>query len=485
MSTTTITADALRRYAADPMSFFDDARLIPDGPRFGELMTPEQREVLSVVSRCLLAISRRQHPITRGVWLEAVKGFGKDGLAGIGILWLLVFSPWNVLIQVGADDQEQAGEVKRAIEDWLRANLWLEDRVDVQRWKIIAKRTGAECEILTTDATGSHGARVSFLCLNEVSHIQSEEYASTLMDNFTKMPNAFALLCTNAGFSGSWAWKWRELYREDPRWHFQKVTETPSWQTEADIREAERRNSPSRFRRLYRGEWVSPGGDLLSTAQVEKQIIYDSSLPSDDPQWNIGAIGVDLGLAGHHSAIVALSGSQRERKLRVARVVDIKPPVRLEFVRDTIVRVARQHKIYGVFMDAWQGIRLSEELRDMGFVVVAEHQNGAVLTKQAGALLQCFQDELLYLYKGDEGGDLLIRDLNRARIVEKSYGHKIESDVDEFGHGDRLSALLQCLPAMLEALGKDWPVQEVPYGPPERRSWAKPLDPYWEPLTFN
>ncbi len=464
MGTTTaaaVTAADIRRYADDPMEFFQDVRRIPEGARFGDEMEESQREILSIIAPCLLAVARRQRPPTRGVWLEAVKGYGKDSLTGLSILWLVVFAPWNVLCQVGADDQGQAGEVKRAIEDWLRANPWLRQRVDVQRWKIINEGTGAECEILTADASGSHGARPNVLVLNEVSHVQSEEYASTLLDNFAKMPDAFCLLCTNAGYTGTWAWRWREIYREAPRWHFRKVTDTPAWQTAADIREAERRNPPARFRRLYRGEWVSPGGDLLSTDQIERAVIHDSPLWRNDGWATIGAIGVDLGLAGHHSSIVALEGSQRTRKLRVARVVDFKPPVMLQFVKDAIIRMARQYNSYAVFMDAWQGIRISEELSSLGFTVVAEHQNGAILTKQAGALLQCFQDDVLQLYKGDEGGDLLVRDLYRARIVEKSYGHKIEFDEDEYGHGDRLSALLQCLPAMLEYLGAPAAVEYV------------------------
>ena len=46
------------------------------------------------------------------------------------------------------------------------------------------------------------------------------------------------------------------------------------------------------------------------------------------------------------------------------------------------------------------------------------------------------------MYRGGDG-DLLIGDLYKARVVEKSYGHKIELAEDENGHGDRLSALLQ------------------------------------------
>ena len=128
----------------------------------------------------------------------------------------------------------------------------------------------------------------------------------------------------------------------------------------------------------------------------------------------VGAIGVDLGLAGHHSAVVALEGNRLARKLRVVRVVDIGPPTRLEFVKDSIVRMATQYNTRAIFMDAWQGIRLAEELQAMGFTVIAEHQTGPILTRQAGALLQASQDEVLELYRGGDG-DLLIRDLYRVQ----------------------------------------------------------------------
>jgi hypothetical protein len=414
-------------------------------------MTASQREFLTIIAPCLLAIARRQRPPTRGVWLEAVKGFGKDTLAGLSIAWLVTFAPWAVVVQVGADDQQQAGEVKRAIGDWIRANPWIGQRVEVQRWKVINSFTEAECEILTADETGSHGARPALVVVNEVSHVQSEDFASTLLDNFAKMPDSLALLATNAGFTGSWAWRWREQYRHDPRWRFLKVTETPSWQSPADIEEARLRNPPARFRRLFLGEWASPGGDLLSPAQIEKAIKWDSPLDPASGWSTLGALGVDLGLAEHHSAVVALDGSHREQRLRVALVKDIPPRTPLERVRDIIIGMAKEYRTTSVYLDAWQGIRVSEELAAAGLRVVPEHQTGPILTRQAGALLQCFGDDILELYRGGDG-DLLIRDLYQARIVERSYGHKIEMDVDEFGHGDRLSALLQCLPEALEAL---------------------------------
>jgi hypothetical protein len=64
--------------------------------------------------------------------------------------------------------------------------------------------------------------------------------------------------------------------------------------------------------------------------------------------------------------------------------------------------------------------------------------------------LEAIRDGTLELYRDP----LLIEDLYGARIVEKSYGHKVELTENENGHGDRLAAMLNVLPFMLEGLGQ-------------------------------
>lgn len=77
MADTTIDVEKLRRYSTNPMEFFGDVSLVPGGPRFGDIWTPEQRDFLMMVSPCLLAIAARRRPPRRGIWCEAVKGWGK------------------------------------------------------------------------------------------------------------------------------------------------------------------------------------------------------------------------------------------------------------------------------------------------------------------------------------------------------------------------------------------------------------------------
>ena len=91
-----------------------------------------------------------------------------------------------------------------------------------------------------------------------------------------------------------------------------------------------------------------------------------------------------------------IEGSHQDRCVaNCPKMADIRPPTRLEMVRDTIFRLAKRSGRFAVFLDAWQGIRLAEELTSMGLTVVAQHQSGPILVKQSNALLQVFQDELL------------------------------------------------------------------------------------------
>ena len=69
---------------------------------------------------------------------------------------------------------------------------------------------------------------------NELSHCQSEEFLSTVMDNADKVPTNLTIIATNAGTLGSWQHRWRENYREDRDWFFQKVAAVAPWIERAD-----------------------------------------------------------------------------------------------------------------------------------------------------------------------------------------------------------------------------------------------------------
>jgi hypothetical protein len=126
---------------------------------------------------------------------------------------------------------------------------------------------------------------------------------------------------------------------------------------------------------------------------------------------------------------------------------------RIEFLGDT-------YRTRALFSDSWGAGLLAEQLVSAGWDVECTPATGnAARAAQAAALTQCFQDEVIELYSGDDGAELLLRDLQGCRLAEKSNGVCIELPETDDGHGDRLSALLQVLPPMLRAIGS------LPIGP--------------------
>lgn len=464
----------IRRYAADPMAFFADT-IIPAGGvnvRLGDVWADFQRDAFAVLSDCLKAIAVGKRPPYRGLWLERTKGASKDSDVGLALIWLLMFARCPQLIELGADDQDQIMETYKCMQSVIRLNPWMNERLTVLRNKILCDATVSECNFLTRDASGSHGSRPTVTVCNELSHCSDADFIATMMDNADKIPNNLAIMATNAGELTTWQYKWRENYRNDPAWYFQKVETLAPWIDPDKVADAQRRNPPSRFQRLWRGIWVAPGGDALSPDAIERAIVHVMPLLQRTPDYEIAGIGVDAGLTRDHASIVVLVGRRSTQKIRVARVIDFRPPVTLGMLKDELVRQAKHYCTPAIFLDNWQLIRVSEELTAMGFLVQPEHQSGNVLTKQSAALLESIRDGVLELYRGDIGSDLLIEDLYSCRVVEKSYGTKLEYTANENGHGDRLSALAQVLPAMLEGLAGPAYRETIPQSQPG-------IHPYW------
>ena len=195
----------LRAFASDPLAFFSEL-VIPaahGSARFGDCMAEFQRERFAGIVPALLSVARGEKPEIGRYWWEATKGASKDSDLACCLLWLLAFTKRPLTIQCGAADRDQAAEMQKACKDVLRLNDWLAARVEVQAWKVVCKATGSECEIIVADVAGSHGARPDVVVINELSHIQKQEFAENLADNAAKVPHGLVCIATNAGFSAT------------------------------------------------------------------------------------------------------------------------------------------------------------------------------------------------------------------------------------------------------------------------------------------
>ena len=213
------------------------------------------------------------------------KGASKDSDLGVCLLWLLVFSQRSLLVQVGAADQDQAGELHKAVRDVIALNPWLSELVKLTNNKITCAHNGATCEILAADVAGSHGARPDVLLVNELSHIVKREFAENLLDNATKMPGGLAIIATNAGFVGTWQHDWREQARTSPRWSFHQLAQPAQWIDGDELQEAAVRNSATRFRRLWWGVWAAGAGDALDESDLAAALTLAGPEPAPQAGW--------------------------------------------------------------------------------------------------------------------------------------------------------------------------------------------------------
>ena len=126
--------------------------------------------------------------------------------------------------------------------------------------------TGTHCDIITADATGSHGARPHLLILNELTHINDAEFPSTLMDNASKVPHGVVVVVTNAGHTDTWQEVWRQNAIDGDRWYFSAYTQPAPWLDTAEMREAKK----SQFARPLRRGYGKAGGARLSRERSAK-----------------------------------------------------------------------------------------------------------------------------------------------------------------------------------------------------------------------
>ena len=412
-----------------------------------------------MLADCIKAVAVGSKPPYRGLWLERTKGASKDSDVGLALLWLLMFSRRPQCIELGASDKSQILETHKAMQAIVRSNPWMESRVTIRTEKIVCEATASEALFLTSDATGSHGSRPTVTICNELTHCSSETFVSTMMDNADKVSGNLVIIATNAGELNTWQHRWRENYRTDPAWWFQAVDTVAPWIDAAKVADAERRNSPSRFARLWRGVWSEPGGELFSSDLIKRAVIHDSPLFSRHTPavYPLCGLGVDLAAGGrHHASIVVLLGD-RTGRLRVGRVVDYPPPVSVSVVKSRIEQMGNVYHTAALFSDAWGAGLLSEQLSSDGWdVQLGSATSNTARAQQAASLVQVFQDEILELYDGgsnDTAAGLLLKDLQSCRLVEKHFGSVIELSENDNGHSDRLAALLQVLVPMLRAMG--------------------------------
>lgn len=450
----TIDKETRQRYAADPMAFLRELR-IPGGDEsvpFVEKWAEFQEAAFEVMVPALIAISEGGMPAYRGMWLERTKGTSKDSDVGCCLLWLLLFSKRQLLIELGADKQEQATETLKAMQSVALLNPWMvyRNRIEFLRKAILCKSTNVVCDFLTTTDMAAHGSRPHVSVINELSHISRKQFAETMADNAEKIGNSLMLIATNAGELQTWQYEWREGYRNDPDWWFQKVDCTAPWIPERNINSARKRNSTMRFNRLWRGIWSPREGDAIDPEDIDASVRLDGPMTAEEingGEW-LCILGADAGVKHDHAALDTLAVRYGEPVIRLARVESWAPgPNKKIDLTQMSAAIERAHKtlpVLGMCYDVTQMEHIAQQAAQKGLQVDPINFSGKEADEMVRILLHCFRNRLIAIYPDE----LLIRDLHRLVIKETRYGHyKLDAVRDDYGHADRAIALAMALPA--------------------------------------
>jgi hypothetical protein len=483
-----MTTAELQQVIADPAEF----RRVLSLPVPVDRLAPFQVRDFAQLDPAFANVAHRRRSPIQQYWLERTKGASKDSDLAALLLWTLAVSPHALVCQVAAADALQASELRKAALEMTRRHPAVFGKsgfcLEVQSEAIVNTRTGARLDILTSDVLGSHGARPDLLIINELVHHARSEFAETLLDNAAKIPHCLTIIATNAGWVDTFAWRFREMARTSPRWHFAAYDQPAPWIDAAGLEERRRTTSPSRFARLWAGCWIESGdGDALDADLLAAAFSLDGPMLSPQPGWTFAG-GLDLGLTrdgaalvvvGRHDGHTVRTPKERPRmdrtieamidlgmmdappveedveeypatgRLRVCECTVWRPPaggqIDLSAVESAVAEAHRRYRFASVGVDPWQASLMSQRLARVGVPMLDFPPTPQNLRDFASCVLESVNGRTLEAYKHPD----LVRDMKRLRLVERNYGVRLESPRDATtGHGDSASALANGLLAL-------------------------------------
>jgi hypothetical protein len=450
------------KYKADLVAFVCDLWVDVGGRvvRLGDILAPFQLDWLRSVAPSIMAVANGTKPPITRFWGELTKGSGKDLLIASMVLWLLVFSPRMLLIQIAAVDKEQAGGLKRSAREIVKETIWLAAFVQFQTWAILNERTGTQADFLASDiAGGAHGSRPDLLVLNELSHQEKWELPSTLMDNASKMADGVVIAAMNAGFTDSPCWAWRENARTSGHWHFTTYERPAPWITEAELSDVRRRNSIERVNRLFFGQWCRPGAGYITDAMIESTIRLNGPPQDINEKW-WAIMGYDGSATKNDTSCVTVGGLRGSGRIQLIDCRVWTPPVggRIDQaeIKSYILEMRRKIPKLWVRFEVYAAEGMAQELDPDIAKWRAEpgkspHAHGkwcelipvsdTSKREQASVLVDLFNSDKLDLFRHPR----LLADIKKIRILDTPRGIKVDLPEDGNSHIDAAAAFLTAI----------------------------------------
>lgn len=492
------------RFAKSPAEFRNALIVDVDGEakRFGDVMDAWQREDFAQLDGGLRRCAGRgKAKALMRAYLERPRGHSKTTDIAVVVIWSLVFSTRPIRGYAFAADKDQAALLRQAIETILRLNPWLSEILTVTKDAVTVTAgkhpgEGGHLRIETSDVASSYGILPDLIVADELTHWQGDgSLWHSLVSSAAKRTNCLMVVIANAGFQDSWQWGVRESARTDEAWHFASLDgPQASWMTPERLAETRRMLPAVAWERLFCNRWSSGGGDALTPDDIERAFDKDLGVmtgsAAERQVWAFYG-GVDLGLTRDGSAVVVVAfgrhggpcaGKIRLAQAKVWRPSPAKPKIDLMDVERQINALDLQFNLERLAVDPWQAELLARRLEmDCGRRsrtarllnwqrpwIEQVQPTGQNLNKIASLVVETFHDGVFRGYEYEP----LRRDLLKLRVIEKSYGIRLESPRDEHGHGDVYSAFSLALFLGHAETGKKPVIAGVPKDESTRMSRA-------------
>lgn len=472
----------LHELQATPAKFRDALVIDVDAApiRYGPNLDPWQRADFKALDPAWQGVVTGKPAACQRAWIERPRGHSKTNDLAVMIAWALFAAKRQITGYAAAADKDQAKLLRDAIQRLVRLNPWLSHVLKVNDWKVINPRTGSTLEILSSDAPTSYGLLADFIICDEVVHWRNRDLWDSLLSTAAKRARCLVVCITNAGWGETWQFDVREAIRTDADWYFARL-EGPvaSWISQRHLAEQRRLLPAIAYERLWLNRWSLGSGDAIAESDLTAALRLKGPLRTAKPGWLFVA-GLDLGLSRDAAALAVVgchrgfttetavppppmtpalramveNGLLEERlpeftyetvpgtgRLRLARLYVWHPPqggkVELEPIEQTIAATHAALNLHSVGADPWQAQYLIERLQKRGVPIDAVDQTGPNLKSMCSATLEAFAERNIELYPQPQ----LVQDLRNLRVIEKSYGVRLESPRGPTGHGDAATAL--------------------------------------------
>jgi hypothetical protein len=383
-------------------------------------------------------------------YLERARGHDKTSSTAVSVAWLLLAALRRRTGVIAAASKEQAGLLRTALDQFVRANRWLSDFLEVQAWSVINKQTGSRADVVSSESVTSWGYLIDFCTVDELTVHPNPDLFYSLLSAIAKKETGYLQIITNAGFSGSWQEEFYRQVQAEPNWYFHSLPgSVASWISRPILEEQRRLLPPVVFDRVWGNLWTSGEDSAISDEDLKAAVCLDGPVKPNE-LWRAGNAayaGLDIGVKKDRSGFVVLSVPNGEQRIRLAAATSWKPPrggeVDLTAVEKSVLRAHHDYGLTAVYFDPAQALHTAQRLRRKGVNMVEMGFVPRNLDRMARSLMMCFRERQVELFDHPQ----LLKDLRALRIEERMAGLRLTAVSGPDGHADLGIAFSIALPA--------------------------------------